>query len=275
MHLDLSLALALVFPDTAIAINLRTVLERICPTILRVTRDWQDSTAFLLAMPARQPAPLIIFVDAADPTAPSLLETLSSDDCVVVLCAAPTVLAADADVRRLHERFGANILFMPFADDAVRGVLERSRNYLAAKILSRTADEMLREKVQRLIAPSLTYCTLPTARGEEIFRCADIISCEADGQNTICYSLLDSGAASLGAVRSTVVFLMLSDIETLLPKRDFVRVHHSFIVGLQHIMVFKHNGKDGLLTMQSVEPVTVSRTYKKALLERLKIVKHK
>jgi hypothetical protein len=134
---------------------------------------------------------------------------------------------------------------------------------------------MLREKVQSLAAPSLTYCTLPTARGEEIFRCADIISCEADGQNTICYSLPDSGAASLGAVRSTVIFLMLSDIETLLPKGDFVRVHHSFIVGLSHVTTFKHNGKDGLLTMRLAEPITVSRTYKKALLERLKIVKHK
>lgn len=273
MHHDLSLALALVFPDTATAINLRAVLERICPSILRVTDDWQYSTSFLLAIPAKHPVPLIVFVDAADPTAPLLLGTLSSDDCVVVLCAAPTTLATDASVRRLHERFGANILFMPFTDDAVQDVLERSQNYLAAKILSRTADEMLREKVQHLIAPSLTYCTLPTARGEEIFRCADIISCEADGQNTICYSLLDSGAENLGAVRSTVVFLMLSDIETLLPKRDFVRVHNSFIVGVQHIMVFKHNGKDGLLTMQSVEPVSVSRTYKKALLERLKIGK--
>lgn len=275
MHHDLSLALALVFPDTATAINLRTVLERICPPILRVTRHWQDSAAFLTTVPAEQPVPLIVFVDAADPTAPTLLETLSPDDCVVVLYAAPMTLAAEADVRRLHERFGANILFTPFTDDAVQDVLERARNYLAAKIFSRTADEMLREKVQTLAAPSLAYCALPTARGEEIFRCADIIFCEADGQNTICYSLLDSYAADSGAVRSTMIFLMLSDIETLLSKGDFVRVHNSFVVGLRHVGVFKHNGKDGLLTMQFGEPIAVSRTYKKALLERLKIGKRK
>jgi hypothetical protein len=254
------------------------VLKRICPPILRVTRHWQNSAAFLLAMPTEPTAPLIVFVDAEQPFTPALLETLSSDDCVVVLCAAPMTLTSKADVCRLHEHYGANILFTPFTDDSVRDVLERSRNHLAAKILSRTADEMLGEKVQTLAAPSLRYCALPTARGEEIFRCVDIIFCEADGQNTICYSLLDSdvaplGAAGSGTVRSTVIFLMLSDIETLLSKGDFVRVHHSFIVGLRHVGVFKHNGKDGLLTMQFGEPIAVSRTYKKALVERLQIGK--
>ena len=56
----------------------------------------------------------------------------------------------------------------------------------------------------------------------------------------------------------------ISNIEAKLPQKDFMRVHRSFIVNLSGIDSFTHED----LRISGKE-VPISRSYKKALLDRL------
>jgi two-component system LytT family response regulator len=261
-----TLNLAIIHTEKAIISALQKALQKVCPPILEVTEIWDDVSVFLEKYSSATP-PTIVFADAATPSSAALLETLLPiRSCIVVLCAAAEAVSESGydEARRIHQRYGADMLFMPFADDAVRDVLERSRNQLTGKIFHHVAEEMFAEHIQASSAPPASQLLLTTARGQETVRLAEILFCEANGQNTNLFTINQEGA-----VQKMLVFVMLADIEKMLPKRDFVRVHNSFIVQVQHIALFQHNAKDGTLTMQDTSIIPVSRTYKKALLEYL------
>lgn len=144
MQHNLSLLLALVHSDSSTVLALDNALRRVCMPVSRDVRRWRNPATFLGEKFFRKSlshyAPSIVFADASAPSTPVLLETHPHDDSVVVLCTTPETLVADANVRRLHERFGVDMLFLPCTDEAVQNVVERSRNTLNVKALLRTVE---------------------------------------------------------------------------------------------------------------------------------------
>lgn len=270
MHHDIALSLALVRLSADTSQSLSHVLQTVCPASVQMTTTFESIETFAKHYASRPANPIILFLDASLHTDEEVFQIFHTAYTVPILCTSAETVATDAAVQRLHLRFGANILFEPFREDSVRAVLERSRNKLAAVVFQHTADAMLTERTQTLFAAqsntqSTTQLLLPTARGHWAVRLTEILYCEADGQNTHCYT-----TNAEGGVQKTLVFQMLADIEAMLPTHDFIRIHKSFIAHLRHIMAFAHNGKDGALTIANNRSVPVSRMYKKALLERLK-----
>lgn len=275
MQHNLSLLLALVHSDSSTVLALDNALRRVCMPVPRDVRRWRNPATFLGEKFFRQKisnySPSIVFADASAPSTPELLEALPQDDSVVVLCTTPETLAADANVRRLHERFGVDMLFLPFTDESVRNVVERSRNALKMKALLRTMESAPPTELplEALPVSSAHSVVLPTSHGKTLFAKESIIYCKAQNKETLLCTAEHSCAP--------VVYHLLKEVGERLreampeneapSEADFLRVHASYIVNRQHILRYKpHKNKCLLLTMSNGEHITVSETYKKDFL---------
>jgi len=272
---NLSLLLALVHSDSSTVLALDNALRRVCMPVSRDVRRWRNPATFLgekffrTSLPYY--APSIVFADASAPSTPVLLEAHPHDDSVVVLCTTPETLVADAKVRRLHERFGVDMLFLPCTDEAVQHVVERSLNTLKIKALLRTANKRDSSSVTLpsdgvpSVSPASTV-TLPTAHGKTVFARERIVYCKAQNKETLLRTAEEQSASA--------VYLLLKTVGERLAEipdeNDFLRVHASYIVNRQHIYHVKpRKSKDKglLLTMSNGDEVPVSETFKKDFLK--------
>lgn len=101
--------------------------------------------------------------------------------------------------------------------------------------------------------------TLPTGTAYEIVNINDIIRCEADGGYTNFY---------LNGGRKIMVSAGLKHYEDLLPEKDFLRVHHHYLINMRHVVRFlKVDG--GYAIMSDGSQIEISRRKKDVFLERL------
>jgi two-component system LytT family response regulator len=102
--------------------------------------------------------------------------------------------------------------------------------------------------------------TLPTGTSYEVVLVKDIIRCEANDNYTNVY--LTNG-------RKYLVSGTLKHYEDLLPEKDFIRVHHGYLINMNHMTRFlKEAG--GYAVMSDGSKVEVSRRKKDDFLKHLK-----
>ena len=106
----------------------------------------------------------------------------------------------------------------------------------------------------------LQKVVLPLIDGFEVVRVNDILRCEAEDNFTRFY--LTDG-------RKQLICRTLKFYENLLDDYDFVRVHKSHLVNIQHVIQYK-KGKGGMLVMKDGKAVDVSPSKKQDLLARFK-----
>ena len=102
--------------------------------------------------------------------------------------------------------------------------------------------------------------TLPTGHSYEIVHTKDIIRCEANDNYTNVF---------LSGGKKFMVSGTLKHYEELLPEKDFIRIHHSHLINMNHITSFlKEDG--GYALMSDGSKVEVSRRKKDDFIKRLK-----
>ena len=102
--------------------------------------------------------------------------------------------------------------------------------------------------------------TLPTGNAYEVVLVKDIIRCEANDNYTNVY---------LASGKKYLVSGTLKHYEELLPEKDFIRVHHSHLINMNHMLRFlKEDG--GYAIMSDGSKVEVSRRKKDEFLKKLK-----
>lgn len=97
---------------------------------------------------------------------------------------------------------------------------------------------------------------LPTMDGLEFVEAANIIHCQSDGNYT--HIFLKDGAKFL-------ICRTLKETEELLPSHDFLRIHHSHTINLNHIKKYV-KGDGGYVIMIDNTAINVSRSRKEELL---------
>lgn len=101
--------------------------------------------------------------------------------------------------------------------------------------------------------------SLPTGTAYEIVNINDIIRCESDGHYTT-FILADK--------RKLLVSVSMKYYEEILPEDSFVRVHHSHLININHVVRFlKTDG--GYAIMSDNSQVEISRRKKEFFLQRL------
>jgi len=102
--------------------------------------------------------------------------------------------------------------------------------------------------------------TFPTGSAFEIVAVKEIIRCEASDNYTNVFLTGD---------RKFVVTGTLKHYEELLPEKDFVRVHHSHLINMNHVLRFlKEEG--GFAVLSDGSKVEISRRKKEDFLKKLK-----
>jgi len=109
-----------------------------------------------------------------------------------------------------------------------------------AKVRSASTPGLSSEIINSLLAnlknntPKQSTLIIPNVRGFEVLRVADIIMCQADGYCTILF---------LSGNRKVVSSKNLKHFDGLLEDQDFLRVHHSWLVSLDHVTGYTRQGE--------------------------------
>lgn len=127
-----------------------------------------------------------------------------------------------------------------------------------------TSMDNLQFLIQNLKRPDDNYTkiTLPTGNAYEVVLVKDIIRCEADGSYT---NFFIKGGKKL------MVSASLKHYEDLLPENDFIRIHHHYLVNMNHVTKYlKEDG--GYAIMSDQTKLEISRRKKEAFLTRMNAV---
>ena len=136
---------------------------------------------------------------------------------------------------------------------AVKKVLERNHN-TSSQNLNSLLENIKNED------ENFSKITFPTGSSFEIVPVKEIIRCDANDNYT---------HVVLTGDRKFLVSGTLKHYEELLPEKDFVRVHHSHLVNINHVKSFvKEDG--GYAMLSDGSKVEISRRKKEDFLKRLK-----
>ena len=108
----------------------------------------------------------------------------------------------------------------------------------------------------------LKWIALPQNGSYVLSDVNDILYCESDGNYTTIY--INDGSKYVACRK-------LKDMEALLPREYFVRIHHGYLVNLFHVIKY-YKGDGGQVELKNGLRLDVSRRKKSDFLERLIVV---
>ena len=137
---------------------------------------------------------------------------------------------------------------------AVGKVVDRNKNV--------SNEENFRSLLENVRQNESQYSkiTLPTGHAYEIVLIKDFIRCEAYDNYTNVF---------LAGGKKFLVSGTLKHYEDLLPEKDFIRIHHSHLINMNHIVRFLKEDS-GYAVMSDGSKVEVSRRKREDFLQRLK-----
>jgi len=230
---------------------IRITLEKYLPD-LTITGIFGDPEEGLNAI--RKSPPDLLFLDIQMPRMSGfdLLNALMPFSFEVIFVTAFDQYAIKAI------RFSAlDYLLKPLDIDELRGAIDRARERLCARDSGIQYQAILHNARQR--GSRIERLAVPTGEGIEFFNTADIIYCEADGSYTTLH--LCNGP-------TTLVSRNLKDFENLLGDSGFSRVHHSFLININHVQKYV-KGEGGYVVMTGDHHVDISRRRKEDFLRLL------
>lgn len=202
----------------------------------------------------RQTAPALLFLDVelGDHTGFDLLEALGAGCPHVIFTTAHEGYA----IRAI--RFSAlDFLLKPIDPEELATALDRARTALENP--PRSDRFLAAMQNMLLVAEADQRIALPVSDGLEMVETDDILYCESDGNYTLVHR---------ADTKPLLITRTLKDFEDLLPSRDFIRIHHHFLVHVHHVRKYIR-GEGGEVVMDNGANLAVSRRRKQELMGRL------
>ena len=106
--------------------------------------------------------------------------------------------------------------------------------------------------------PDYPRLALPGEEGYALVRHEDILFCQADGSYT--HLFLTSG-------QSVKVCRKLKEVQEMIDSNDFLRIHHSHVINLNHIKRYSDNEQIQLILTDGTK-LTVSRSRRSSFFEK-------
>ena len=201
----------------------------------------------------QQESPDLLFLDVEMPdmTGFELLNKVKSLNPKVIFTTAHDKFAVQA-----FKVSAVDYLVKPIDDDELQNAVKKVQQQQSRD--NEALFEHLLNQIQGQKIDNRIY--LPTLDGLEFVDSENIIRCESDSNYTTFY---------LRDQQKIVVSKTLKEVEELLDKKRFFRVHHSHIVNLDEVQKYV-KGDGGHLVMKNREIVPVSRRRKQELLSFLR-----
>lgn len=201
-------------------------LNEYCPDVEVVAQASSVKTA-LSAIQKTTPDLVFLDIEMPDGTGFDLLNAFGKIDFKIIFVTAYSEYAIKAF------RFSAiDYLLKPVKIDELIDAVARVRSAGTTGISSEIITSLLNNL--RSSSPRQSTLIIPNIKGFEVLRVADIIMCQADGY---CTNFLLSGN------RKVVSSKNLKHFDGLLEDQNFLRVHHSYLVNLDHVTGYTRQGE--------------------------------
>jgi two-component system LytT family response regulator len=224
-------------------------LKEYCPDVEVVATAGSVKNAYRV-IKKHEPDLVILDIELGDGKGFDLLNLFDKMDFRIVFVTAYSEHAVKAF------RFSAvDYLLKPVKIDELKEAVEKVRNLSGTNIRSRNIEAFLNNlnSVSK-IPPTLV---IPHLKGYEVLRISEIIMCRADGYCTYFH---------LTGNRKMVSSKNLKQYEELLGDQNFMRVHHSFIISLNHLMSYTKHGE---IILTENNKASLGDAYKDVFLRRM------
>jgi two-component system LytT family response regulator len=156
-------------------------------------------------------------------------------------------------------------LLKPINIDELTHAVEKVQKKIQSELLDRVNKPLLNFiENQKSLNKNVHKIGVPTLTGLDFIQIEDIVVCKAEGNYT-CINLKDN---------EVLVTRTLKEFEELLSEYNFLRIHRSYLINLDHINKYNRTpqrpeieGDGGSVTLSNEIEVPVSRDKRKTLLD--------
>ena len=200
--------------------------------------------------------PQLVFLDIAMPETNGfeLLRTLPVIDFEIIF-----VTAHNNYMTQAFHFSAVDYLLKPVEDNLLTEAVKRAGKRIEEKTGSQQIETFLHNIQNRNIPQKIKLC-IPSLRGFQVVEINEIIYCEASSNYTNFHFI---NRPSICASKP------IHEYEELLADSNFVRIHKSFVVNLEHVKEYIR-GEGGSVVLSNGDEVEVSRRKKDMLMTRMK-----
>ena len=233
--------------------TLRYLLENNCPPI-EILETCQDPQQVKTSISRRKPDLELMDMARRGKSGLEDIRELPSIDFEIIFVTAHIEYTIQAF------KFSAvDYLLKPVDELSLIDAVSRAEAKIKAGQLNKNLETLIYNLHQQKKTNDLKIC-IPSIKGFQIIQIGDIICCEAENSYTT-FHLVNQ--------QKIVASKTLLEYEMLLEEQQFIRVHKSFLVNLQHVKEYKH-GDGGKILLSNGLEIEVSRRKKEVFLSQMK-----
>jgi two-component system, LytTR family, response regulator len=233
--------------------SLQKLLEINCPHAEVVATSSNPAEAINVL---QQQKPQLVFLDIAMPgtSGIELLKQIQPVTFEVIF-----VTAHNHFMTQAFQLSAVDYLLKPVDDNLLTDAVNRASKRIAEKNNHARLDVLLHNMNEKGKTQKMKLC-IPSMKGFRVIEIADIIYCEATSNYTNFYFADNPLICASKPIH---------EYESLLEDCNFVRIHKSYLVNLEHIQEYIR-GEGGSIIVSNGKEIDVSRRKKELLIEQMK-----
>ena len=235
--------------------TLSRLLERHCPQVNLVATCTDPLKAHQVI---RELSPEVVFLDIQMPakSGMKILSELPEKAFEVIF-----VTAHSEYMLQALQYSAADYLLKPVDEDKLVEAVQRAM-YRLQYGRQPVRSQVLLHNLYNAGSPVNMRLCIPSLKGFVIVKLEDIVYCQAERSYTV-FHFNNSKAMTSSKP--------LAEYDQLLGDADFLRVHKSFLINLQHVKEYQR-GEGGMAIMSNGHEIEISRRRKDVFLERIRVV---
>lgn len=228
----------------------RLIAEKYCPN-LQIVGEANSVTTGLKAIDKLQPELVLLDIQMQDGTGFDLIKHYETIPFKIIF-----ITSFDQYALQAFQLSALDYLLKPIEPELLINAVHKA----ITVDVSHTIKQQVEIQLASLQAKQ--RIALPTLEGLEIFNLDDIMYCESDSNYTMFYLKNNS---------KFMVSRTIKEYEDILPEKQFVRIHKSYIINL--LFVTKYiKGDGGDIVLSNGVCLPIARLRKDKLLEKLKAI---
>ena len=228
----------------------RLIAEKYCPN-LQIVGEADSVATGLKAISQLQPELVLLDIQMQDGTGFDLVQHYEKIPFKIIF-----ITSFDQYALQAFQLSALDYLLKPIEPELLIKAVH--------KAITVDVSHTIKQQVEIQLATLQTKqrIALPTLEGLEIFNLDDIMYCESDSNYTMFYLKNNS---------KFMVSRTIKEYEDILPEKQFVRIHKSYIINL--LFVTKYiKGDGGDIVLSNGVCLPIARLRKDKLLEKLKAI---
>jgi len=228
----------------------RLIAEKYCPN-LQIVGEADSVATGLKAISQLQPELVLLDIQMQDGTGFDLVQHYETIPFKIIF-----ITSFDQYALQAFQLSALDYLLKPIEPELLINAVHKA----ITVDVSHTIKQQVEIQLASLQAKQ--RIALPTLEGLEIFNLDDIMYCESDSNYTMFYLKNNS---------KFMVSRTIKEYEDILPEKQFVRIHKSYIINL--LFVTKYiKGDGGDIVLSNGVCLPIARLRKDKLLEKLKAI---